>query len=133
MHNSRIPKLLSALAAPLLGLGSVLLPVWILEKKILDAPLFPLIRTGVDAISTLSLLLLFGSGILLGLLGRANPVLSGLLTMALFPFFALAEVFADPTSHNLWPIEFLLYGLISLVAVLGACIGRFLQQRIKGT
>ncbi len=49
--------------------------------------------------------------------------------MAAFPFFIFAEIFVRPTSHNLWPFEFLLYAFIGLIAVAGAFIGKYIRSR----
>jgi len=81
--------------------------------------------------SSLTFVFLFVSGLLLGLLGRGNPFLLGLATLALLPLLAIAEMVASPTSHNLWPLEFAIYGFISLIAVLGAYIGRYVQKRVR--
>jgi integral membrane sensor domain MASE1 len=83
--------------------------------------------------SYLTFIFLFVSGLLLGLLGRGHPFLLGLATLALLPLLAIAEMVASPTSHNLWPLEFAIYGVISLSAVLGAYIGRNVQKKVKKT
>jgi hypothetical protein len=35
----------------------------------------------------------------------------------------------SPKSHNLWPIEFALYGIVGLAAVGGAAVGRLVRRR----
>jgi hypothetical protein len=129
MWHWRSSVLISLGCAALLGLASVILPVWILSPQPYTAPLFPLIRTGVEGMSYLTILFLFVSGLLLGFVGAGHPLLLGLASMILFPCLAIAEMVVSPTSHNLWPLEFALYGLISLCAVFGAFLGRFLQKR----
>ena len=131
MRHLNPSVLLSFICAALLGIGAVILPVWILSLRPYTAPLFPLVRTGVERMSYLTFILLFVSGLLLGLLGRGHPFLLGLATLALLPLLAIAEMVASPTSHNLWPIEFVIYGFISLSAVLGTYIGRYVQKRIR--
>ncbi len=123
--------LLSLLLAAFLGIASVMLPVWLLSLKPYQSPLFPLIRTGVEGMSFFTLVFLFFSGVLLGFLGRGHPFLLGIATMALLPCLAIAEIIASPVSHNLWPLEFALYGLISLSAVFGAFLGRYLRKRFQ--
>jgi integral membrane sensor domain MASE1 len=81
--------------------------------------------------SYLTFIFLFVSGLLLGLLGRGHPFLLGLATLALLPLLAVAEMVVSPTSHNLWPLEFAIYGFVSLSAVLGAYIGRYVQKRVR--
>ena len=119
----------SLVAAALLGLAAVIAPVWLLPLKPYPAPLFPVIRTGWEGLSALTLIFLFSSGVLLGWFGRSHPFLLGVATVALLPCAALAEMLVSPTSHRLWPFEFMLYGLISLVAVLGAFVGRLARKR----
>jgi hypothetical protein len=123
--------MISFVCAAFLGVSAVILPVWLLRLQPYPASLFPLIRTGVEGMSYLSLIFLFVSGLLLGFLGRGHPFLLGLATSALLPLFAIAEMLVSPTSHNLWPLEFAIYGFVSLSAVFGAYIGRFVQRRIR--
>jgi integral membrane sensor domain MASE1 len=123
--------LLSFVCAAFLGVGAVILPVWLLSLRPYPAPLFPQIRSGVEGMSYLTFVFLFVSGLLLGLLGKGHPFLLGLATLALLPLLAIAEMVVSPTSHNLWPLEFAIYGFISLSAILGAYIGRFIQKRVR--
>jgi integral membrane sensor domain MASE1 len=129
MWHWRSSVLISLGCAALLGLASVILPVWILSLQPYTAPLFPLLRTGVEGISYLTILFLFVSGLLLGFVGAGHPLLLGFATMILLPCLAIAEMLASPTSHTLWPLEFALYGLISLCAAFGAFLGRYLRKR----
>ncbi|MCX6858241.1 MAG: hypothetical protein NTV80_25445 [Verrucomicrobia bacterium] len=131
MRHLNPSVLLSFVCAALLGIGAVILPVWILSQRIYSAPFFPLIRSGVEGMSYLTFIFLFISGLLLGLLGKGHPFLLGLATLVSLPLLAIAEMVVSPTSHNLWPLEFAIYGLISLSAVLGAFIGRYLQKRVR--
>jgi len=122
--------LLSFVCAALHGLGAVNLPVWLLSLRPYTAPLFPLLRTGVEGLSFLTFIFLFVSGLLLGLFARGHPFLLGIATMGLFPLLAIAEIVVSPTSHNLWPLEFMIYGFVSLSAVLGVYFGRYVQTDI---
>jgi hypothetical protein len=119
--------------ASLLGLAAVVAPVWILRPRHYSAPLFPLVRTGVEGMSFLTLVFLFCSGIILGCFGRGSPFLLGITTVALLPVSAIAEMIVSPTSHNLWPLEFAIYGLVSLSAIVGAFLGRFVRRRVDHT
>ena len=109
----------------------MVLPVWFLALRPYEAPLFPLVRAGVEGLSSLTLQLLFVSGLLVGSLGRGHPFFLGLATMALLPLLAIAEMVVSPTSHNLWPLEFMMYGVVSLSAVLGAYAGRYVQRKLR--
>ena len=35
----------------------------------------------------------------------------------------------DPYSHNLWPIEFIVYGFMTIPGIFGAYIGAFIRKR----
>lgn len=131
MRHLKPSVLLSFVGAALLGLGAVILPVWMLSLRPYTAPLFPLVRTAVEGMSWLTFVFLLVSGLLLGLLGKGHPFLLGVTTMALLPLLAIAEMVVAPTSHNLWPLEFAMYGFISLSAVLGAYLGRYVQKRVR--
>jgi len=120
-------------AATLLGLLAIVAPVWILDLRRYSAPLFPLIRSGVEGMSPLTLVFLFCAGFLVGCFGVGHPLLLGIATVALLPILAIAEMSVSSTTHNLWPLEFLIYGLISLCAVAGAFAGRFAMRLVKIT
>ena len=103
-------------------------PAYLTRQYPMPSPLFPWVRTGVENIGAANLVTLFVVGGALGALfcGRGRPAwpfLVGMGTMALFPVFAIAEMFADPTSHNLFPFEFVMYFLVGLIAVAGAYVG----------
>jgi integral membrane sensor domain MASE1 len=49
----------------------------------------------------------------------------------LLPIFAVAEIMVSSTSHNLWPLEFAIYGFVSLSAIVGAFLGRLIQRRLS--
>jgi hypothetical protein len=127
--SERIRLAVAIIAAIALGLVSVIAPVFVLSRTRYDAPLFPLVRSGVEGMSFLTLVFLLFSGVLLGIACPRHPLLVGVCTMAVFPLLAFAEMSASPTSHNLWPFEFAIYGFVSLIAVLGAYIGRFIYRR----
>jgi len=114
-------KILSLLLISVFGIVSVILPVLFLPNlKHYEAPLFPLLRTGIEGMSLWSLGFLY----LTGLIGRLFVNLSGwkigLLTIVLFPLTAICEMIVDPTSHDMFPIEFFFYALYSIPAMLGA-------------
>jgi hypothetical protein len=111
--------------AALLGLLAIVAPVWILDLRRYSAPLFPLIRSGVEGMSLLTLVFLFCAGFLTGCFGVGHPLLLGIATVALLPILAIAEMSVLSTTHNLWPLEFIIYSVISLCAVAGAFTGRF--------
>jgi hypothetical protein len=119
--------------ASLLGLLAVVAPVWILDLRHYTAPLFPLIRSGVEGMSLLTLVFLFCTGLLVGCFGMGHPLLLGIGTIALLPILAVVEMCVSSTTHNLWPLEFMIYGLIRLCTVAGAFAGRFAMRLVKTT
>ncbi|MBV6499216.1 MAG: hypothetical protein CJBNEKGG_01667 [Prosthecobacter sp.] len=82
----------------------------------------------IDGMRPESLLFLLLSGFLGGLTFPRNAWIIGPATMAAFPVIALAEVILDPKTHNLLPLEFIIYGLMALPGLLGALGGRALRR-----
>ena len=115
----RLGLIFSFAATSLLGLLAIVVPVWVLDLRRYTAPLFPLIRSGVEGMSLLTLVFLFCAGFLVGCFGVGHPMLIGIATVALLPILAIAEMSISSTTHNLWPLEFIIYGAISLCAVAG--------------
>jgi hypothetical protein len=123
-------KTLGFVLAPLLGLSAMVLPVLLRAGGPLhDAPLFPLLRTAVERVGLPQLVLLFTTGVVLGLLSTAPALLLGLAAVSLLPLAAIAEMIKDPTSHNLFPFEFMMYALYGLVVVGGVVLVRRLRRR----
>ena len=127
--KEKIPLVVAGIAAAALGLVSVIAPVFILSRREYAAPLFPWVRSGIEGFSFLSAVLLFSSGVLIGLWTSKRPFIFALCTMAAFPLLAVVEMVADSKSHNLWPLEFLIYAVISLVAVAGAYVGKSMRSQ----
>ena len=125
--------LISLVAASLLGLAAFIAPIPILHPRPYSAPLFPLLRTGVEGMSVLTIVFLFCAGFLVGCFGRGHPFFLGIATVVLLPVAAVAEMIVSSTSHNLWPLEFAIYGFVSLSSVAGAFLGRFTQRLVRGT
>jgi hypothetical protein len=115
--------------APALGVLSLVLPVLFSSQPRLEAPLFPLVATGVKHLGVATLALLFLSGVILGgaFSGKASWVAS-VLVFAAMPIIILAEGIADPMSHTLFPFELVLYGALSLVTLLGAGAGVLVRK-----
>jgi hypothetical protein len=117
-------------AAPLLGLLAMVLPVLIKRPKHwYDAPLFPLVRNAVEHVGVWQIALLFLAGLVLGTVSRWRAMLLGGAVVLLLPLLAIAEIFADPKSHNLWPLEFVVYGFYGCVAAAGAGLVHRLNRR----
>lgn len=125
--------ILSFVAASLLGIAAFIAPIPILHPRPYPAPLFPLLRTSVEGMSILTIVFLFCSGFLVGCFGRGHPFFLGIATVALLPIAAIAEMIVSSTSHNLWPLEFAIYGFVSLSSVAGAFLGSFTQRLVRRT
>lgn len=86
-------------------------------------------RNPVDGMQPVSLLGIGVIGLAAGLLRPRGWLIWGLCSMAALPCVAVVEMVRDPNSHNLWPIEFVLYGVFSVPGVLGAGIGALFRNR----
>jgi hypothetical protein len=92
--------------------------------------LFPAIRTAWENMAPVpTALSLFVLGVALGAAQPRFWWVVGWGTVALLPLAALAEMIVSPKSHNAWPIEFALYGVVGLSAVGGAAVGRLVRRR----
>lgn len=118
-------KSVGLLVAPVLGLLSLLLPILIQPPaRHREAPLFPLLSDAVEGVGWPALLLLFTSGCLLGAISTTRAMVLGAATIAPLPIAALLEMVKDSTSHNLFPLEFVMYAFYGLLVVAGASVWR---------
>jgi hypothetical protein len=125
------PVLIVFALGAVLGLISIIIPpLWIVDVKAYESPLFPMVRTGIEGMSLWTLLFLFLSGTFLGVIYPKHEILWGISTMFLFPILAFMEMMKDPYSHNLWPIEFILYGVATIPSIVGAYIGAFIRKKL---
>ena len=119
------PPLWLAILYPLLGYLAIWLPWTLMVSAGRAASQNP-----VDGFQPVSLVLLLGVGLLGGFAAPRVAPWWAVLTVAALPVIAFAEIARDPTSHNLFPFEFVFYVVLSLVAVLGAALARaFLRRR----
>jgi hypothetical protein len=120
----------SMVAAAMLGVAAIVLGViGNPNARHYDAPLFPLIRTGIEGMNGGTLLFLAVAGLLVASVGEAPPLLIGLSTMAAFPLLSVAEALVDPKSHNLLPIEWFLYLVETIPGIAGAYLGWSIRRR----
>jgi hypothetical protein len=121
------------LLAPVLGVMSLVLPVWIhgLPGEP-TSPLFPILASGIEHMSALTLLLLFLSGAILGGAFR-HPAswVASIAVMAAMPVVIVADVLVDPTSHNLFPVELVIYGVLSVLALVGALVAAKVRRILR--
>lgn len=104
-------------------------PVLWARAPLMTAPLFPLLRTGVEKLGWPALVLLVGLGIAGGVLSRVRARWLGLASVAILPLAAVAEIIKDPTSHNLIPLEIGMDLFLSLAAGLGARGARWVMGK----
>ena len=82
--------------------------------------------------SALHLLLLFAGGSLWGLtLKWPYSFCAAVCQVAGLPFVSIIEMIKDPTSHNLFPFEFLIYGALALVCLIGMAAGSLVRRLLK--
>ena len=117
----KVKNVLALIAISILGILSIILPVFILpDLKAYESPLFPLLRTGIEGISIYSLSFLLLSGFIVKLFSSISFWKIGLMSMVLFPLATFCEMIFDPTSHNLFPFEFVFYAIYTIPVIIGA-------------
>ena len=152
MTTTRHPALLGSLEcgiAAALGFGAVVVPV-LLDPTVkqYDAAFLPFVRTAIEGMKPLSMPLLFVAGAVAGLVGHQRFWLVGAVTMAAFPLWSATDLLvgilndalrnlwlpfgSDPGGHNLLPIEWAIYALLSLLGVAGAGCARMLRHVLTG-
>lgn len=125
MNRSRI--LLECVLAAVLGFGACTLAGFLRRPP--GGSLLP-VYIAVEYGNEISPLVLFLVGSGLGLRTVSAPWLVGISTIALFPLIAIVEfTVIDPTSHNLWPFEFLVHGLFGAIAIGGVYVGRRMAKK----
>ncbi len=120
-----------------LGLLSICSPVWLYNIPLQPAPISPLVRTGIEKMGATTLVFLFLSGFLLGILFSfqqfrkgLQPVFLGVAALAPFPILSFVEMAKDAYTHNLIGIELVVYAFLALFPTGGAFAGRFLAVRL---
>jgi len=125
----KLNNALAYIAISILGILSIIVPVFILgDLKPYESPLFPLIRTGIEGISRYSFLFLLLSGFIVKLFSGIPSWKIGLMSMVLFPLAAFCKMIVDSSSHNMFPFEFIFYGIYTIPAIIGA----YISQVIRG-
>jgi hypothetical protein len=125
----KLKNVSALIAISILGMLSIILPVFILaDLKPYESPLFPLIRTGIEGISIYSLSFLFLSGFIVKLFSNIPFWKIGLMSMVLFPLATICEMIADSSSHNMFPFEFIFYGIYTIPAIIGAAASQVIKR-----
>jgi hypothetical protein len=52
---------------------------------------------------------------------------NGPMSMALFSLAAICEMIADSSSHNIFPFEFIMYGFLTIPAIIGTISSQFIR------
>jgi hypothetical protein len=119
--------------AAVLGFISIIVPPYIKpgDKLVFyDPPLFPIFATAIKNFSIFpTTILLTIAGIIVGYLKPEIWWLLGLATVILFPIASISEMVLYPATHNLWPLELLIYGIMSIPPIIGAFLGSKLRNR----
>ncbi|MEK6701336.1 MAG: hypothetical protein AABZ53_03670 [Planctomycetota bacterium] len=126
----RMTSLLPLAAIAVGGLLCVIAPTLVAGTKLMDAPLFPLIRTSVEGLSWVAIVLLCLLGLASGMLTRLSPFAIAPASVAVLPVAAITEMVVDTSTHNLIPFELVMYLFMTIPALCGAMLGRFLSLRI---
>ncbi|MEK0414010.1 MAG: hypothetical protein RL070_1498 [Bacteroidota bacterium] len=125
-------KITSYFLAASLGVLSIILPTLFTPHiKHYDAPLFPIIRTGLEGVSIWTFGLLLSSGFSLKFFSNISSWKLGLATMIFFPVISILEIIADSSSHNLLPFEFIFYAVYSIPAIIGAYLAEGIKMILK--
>lgn len=131
--KTKLVDLAVLILAAVLGFMCVVAPPHLISGGIsrnYDAPLFPFVRTALENMTFLhSAAFLFCLGVVIGWVRPRMWLQGALATMMLFPVIIVAEVCVAPRSHNLWPIELAICGVLCLPALAGAVIARLIVWR----
>lgn len=90
---------------------------------------FRLASQAIEHLSFFVLVMLFVAGLVWGLLlKRFEAYATAFSQPALLPLIAIAQMTQDPTSHNLWPLEFMIYAFMGGVGAAGAAVGLLIKR-----
>jgi hypothetical protein len=70
------------------------------------------------------------AGLIIGYYFKLNPWLAGISLILIFPITAFYEATVYRGSHNLIPIELVVYLIWSIPSIAGIYLGRFISHRI---
>ncbi|NQV73814.1 hypothetical protein HQ496_11885 [bacterium] len=85
----------------------------------------------IDGLQMISLPLMLILGIAGGALFPKRFWIGGLFAWSLFPVMAIFEMILGSTSHSIWPIEFMLYGVGAGVLIVAGWFTSFVVTTIK--
>jgi hypothetical protein len=82
----------------------------------------------IDGMQPIPLLLLALIGFMFGLISPRWFWIGAFSQFAAFPAIAFWEMHNDPTSHNLWPLEFIIYGIMGAICASIGLAGSFIGR-----
>jgi len=116
--------------SPLAGFSCFFLPVLIFIGLDGDYNFISIVNyTYKNVLFMQAVILLFILGITMGMFIGKHLLLYGLLSVTIFPCVALYEIILDKTSHNLWPVEFIIYFIFSIPVIVGAFLGKVIKNK----
>jgi hypothetical protein len=114
------------LVGAVVGFILIILPS-ILHREHIHS-VFDLVRSSVKDMSAVHLVLLFAGGFFWGLaLKWPYSLCASACQVAGLPLIAVLEMISDPTSHNLWPFEFLIYAALAVICLIGMTAGSLVR------
>ena len=112
----------------ILGYASWILPgIFVLGDDKLKWPLFPLLMTDSDRAHFYMSISLAIIGLIFGLLDPRRGALWGAATGLPMVLSSIVEASLGISSHNLLGIEFIVYGIYTLPAILGGLFGGLIK------
>ena len=90
--------------------------------------LFQMYSDAVYSAGWANLVLLFILGVGLGQFVSKRSGLTGCASVVLLPILAIIEMIKDPTSHNLFPFEFITYAFFGGIVLIGSLPGVRLRE-----
>jgi hypothetical protein len=129
----RYRSILAVFGAIILGLLSIIAPIFFLSVRGYAAPLFPWLRTAFENLGLIPLLLLTASGFFLGLISSVRFWLLGFSMIAAFPLLSILEGIADRHSHRLLGLELCIYAVLGLIASGSVLAGQKIRAKLRRT
>ncbi len=115
------------LAAGVLGVAAVIAPAWDGPSSLGDV--WDLYRVGIEKMSMATVVLVVAAGAICGILSEPSEgVMRGACVAIMLPIISVIDSVAQPTSHNLLPLELLVYLVIAVIGVIGAVLGILVKQ-----
>lgn len=135
MHTSIVKRITLVTASMALGYASWVLPLVLVAGSVqVEIPPLISVSTNPEVTKFVWPICLFATGLLTGFFaeGYGWAVLIGSATGFPIVVFAVAEMVFGLASHNLWPIEFAMYAVFTIPAILGSLLGVFVREQKRG-